>query len=98
MGSMLEHLANPQAHVVKKYMFDILQDRYPKHQEILERIASALVTSNDLQAFGKLISDVYEVAYLKSLDQQKDVFKKAGIKVNVTASPPKKESKPIFKK
>jgi hypothetical protein len=91
-------MTNPQSHVIKKYMFDILGSRFPAHEEILERMASSLVTSNDLQAFGKMITDVYEVAYFKCLEQQQDMLKKAGVRVNVVPASPPVESKPIFKK
>jgi hypothetical protein len=93
----LQNLINPNSQIIKRYMFDILRERFPKHEEIIERIASALVTQTDMQSFGKMIVDVYEVAYFKALEEQKEILKKAGIKVSIAPKEPTPESKPIFK-
>jgi len=93
----MEHLV--KINIIKKYMFDILKERFSRNEDIIERVSSALITEKDLQAFGKMIVDVYEEAYFKSLDDQKDMLKKSGIKVNIVPSSPTptKEFKPIFK-
>jgi len=91
---------NPQVFAAKKYLFDVLKERYEKNEDVIERLAAALVTQKDLQAFGQLVLDIYETGYLKSLNEQKEILQRAGVKVNVVAE--RKETAPppqtIFKK
>jgi hypothetical protein len=95
----IQQLMNPQSTVLKKYLFEILREKFPRNEEIIERVASALVTQGDLQGFSQLIIDVFETGYFKSLNEHKDILTKAGIKVNVVAeTKPVTETAPIFKK
>ena len=98
--SQMQNLMNPHSNVIKKYMFDILRERYGQNEEIIERIAPSLITQNDLTDFGKLVMDIYEIAYFKAIEEQSDILKKAGIKVNITPSETKKppSSESLFKK
>lgn len=62
---------------------DILKDKYGPHDNIVERISTALNTDRDLEEFGKLIMQVYETAYCKAVKDYKEQAEKLGIKVNV---------------
>jgi len=82
-------MANPQTFAIKKYMAEILKDKYPTHEVIIERIAVILATARDYEAFGKLIGDLYETAYLKAVNDHKDALAKVGLKVSVVPEKPK---------
>jgi len=96
----IQQFMNPQSTVLKKYLFDILRERFPRNEDIIERVAAALVTQGDLQGFSQLIMDVFETGYFKSLNEQKEILTKAGIKVNVVSEvkSPVGETASIFKK
>jgi hypothetical protein len=79
-NSWVQMMSNPQGHVIKKYMAEILKDKFPPHQEILERIASTLITDGDLKSFGNLVSDIYQIGYLKAIKEHEDLLAKIGYK------------------
>jgi len=98
MSDVMNALANPYSRSLKKFIFDVLGHRYnDKHDELLERIAHSLVTRQDVEGFSKLISDVYESAYMKCLNDHKELMQKMGHNVTVTPGEPESESAPIFK-
>ena len=82
--SWVQMMSNPQGHVIKKYMAEILKDKFPPHQEILERISTNLITHGDMQAFGKLVSDIYQIGYLKAIAEHEEVLNRLGYKVKLT--------------
>ena len=96
----IQQLMNPQSTVLKRYLFEILREKFPRNEEIIERVASALVTQGDLQGFSQLIIDVFETGYFKSLNEHKDILTRAGLKVNVVSEvkQPAVATAPIFKK
>lgn len=92
-------MVNPQIQFVKKYVYEILKDDYFKHEGIVERVAGSLTTEKDLEAFGKLIANLYESGYMESLKQQKDILAKAGVQVAIRPAEQKEEPKdtgPLF--
>ena len=78
-ASWLNWFANPRTHWLKKTMFEILQERYAHNELIVERIGASLLTETDINAFAKLITDVYEAAYLKAVNDHKEQLAKAGL-------------------
>lgn len=76
-------MANPKSFYVKKYMAQFLGHKYPKHEQILERVCSVIVTDHDYEAFGKMITDIYEAAYLKAVRDHGEQLEKLGFKVSV---------------
>ena len=50
---------NPRGMALKKFMFDLLKEKYGQHDDLLDRIASFLVTEKDLIAYSKMVSDKY---------------------------------------
>lgn len=80
-NNFVQYAANPRAFTLKKWLSQILQSRFPKHEQIVERISSSLITDKDLEDFGILIGDVYEVAYMKAVEEYRVQFEKMGINV-----------------
>ena len=89
-NGIMRYMSNPRAFTLKKWMAELLKAKYVNHDAIIERVASSLVTERDLQEFGRLITDVYEAAYLKAVNDYKSQFEKLGINVNIV---PEKSSK-----
>lgn len=79
----MSFISNPKAHYVQKSMFQLLQDRYVKHQDIVERVGVSLLTDKDVQAFLQMAVEIYEVGYLKAVDDYKVQLEKMGIKATV---------------
>lgn len=78
-------LTNPKINYIQKCLFEILKERYPKHQEISERIAASLLTENDTKEFLALMIDTYEAGYLKAVEDHKQQLEKLGLKASVVA-------------
>ncbi len=77
------YVANPRAFAVKRWLSEFLKDRYHKHEDLAERISISLVTQEDLTNFGKLLTDLFELGYLKAVNDYKDQLKKHGITVKI---------------
>jgi hypothetical protein len=68
-------------------MHSILQDRYPKHDEFIERLAFNLQTQKDWERFNSFVADLYEMGYFKATNDYQDVLGKAGYNVKVIPQP-----------
>lgn len=79
---MLDILKNNRNIYFKKYMFEILKSKYHKNDKIVERVLFFL-NDDDLKEFSSLVTDIYEAAYLKCVDDHKVSLEKIGYKVNV---------------
>lgn len=76
---------NPQSIAIKKYLFEMLKERYGRNERFIERISSMITTKEDYDGFGSLITDIYETGFLKAVNEYKDQFTKMGMKVSVVA-------------
>jgi hypothetical protein len=83
----MQYLQNPRSHHVKKFIHEILHERYFRHEQLLERVSHYLVTDSDVEQFSKFVSDIYETAYLKAIDDHKEALARHGLKA--TIAPPK---------
>jgi hypothetical protein len=71
---------------LQKYMFDLLQEKYQMHTNIVARVSHYLVTENDVREFSLLINDIYEKAYTKALKDYHVQLEAAGLKVAISYS------------
>jgi hypothetical protein len=85
MASWMDYMMNPRTHHLKKAMYEILKERYGPHDQILERVSSSLVTESDIQDFFKLITSIYETAYLKAVNDHSDALTKLGLHAKVVS-------------
>ena len=76
-------IQNPRSIALKKFMFDVLKNKYPEYEELTERMSSCLITEKDLMTYSKMISDIYELGYLKAVEDYKTQLADLGIKVTV---------------
>ena len=67
----MDMLMNPKSQHVKKVMFEILKERYGKNENIIERLSAALVTDNDMKDFFNLVTNIYEAAYFKCVEEDR---------------------------
>jgi hypothetical protein len=74
---------NPQSTIIKKYLFEILKERYSKNEKFIERLASFISTKEDFESFGVLITDVFEIGFLRAVNEYKGNFEKLGMKVKI---------------
>jgi hypothetical protein len=94
---MLPMMPNPMAVVIKKYLFEMLKEKYAKNERLIERLAQMLVTREDYESFGSLMGDLYESGFLRATDQYREQLSKMGLKVDVVAEERPREGKKIFK-
>ncbi len=85
-SDMMKYMANPKSFTLKKWFAELLKERYQKHDSIIERVATSLVTDTDLQDFGKLVTEVYESAYRKAVNDYQVELDKIGVKVAIVGS------------
>lgn len=70
---------------IKKNIFEILKDRFQKNENILDRILYYLATEQDVKEFNALIADIYEIAYLKCVNDNRKKFEELGFQVKVVS-------------
>lgn len=89
-------LHNPHTFTLKKYIFEMLQENYPKHEQLLSRCMGALTTKEDIEEFATLAAELYEAGFKRCLEQHREKLAEMG--VNFTIVPPPEENKgdPIF--
>lgn len=78
-------MSNPRSFTLKKWFYELLGLQYSAHDSIIERISTSLSTEKDVEDFGKLIGQVYEVAYKRAVNDYKVEVEKLGLKVHVVA-------------
>jgi len=68
---------------LKKFAYQLLEQKYGTHQELLDRVSHYLVTDKDVEGFTKLLADAYEVGYMKAVNDYQDQLAKLNIKVKI---------------
>ena len=87
-SSWVQIMSNPQGHMMKQYMEQLLKEKYFPHQEIIERMSKNLTTMGDIDAFAKFISEIYQTGYLKAVKDYEESLNKLGYKVKLTPATP----------
>jgi len=88
---------NPQSVAIKRYLFDLLKERYERNKGYIERISLATLTSEDYESLGRLMADVYESGFVRAVDQYKEQMSKLGLRVNIVSEKSKPTGSSIFK-
>ena len=81
----MDFLQNQKNHYIKKYIFEVLKERFSRNENIIDRILYHLATEQELKDLNKLIADVYETAYLKCVDDHRKKFEQLGYSVKVVS-------------
>lgn len=77
--SWIDSLFNARGNYLKKAIFEILQEKFMNHENIIERISGNLQTESDYNSFLKLIAEVYEVGYIKAVKDHQQQLQKIGL-------------------
>ena len=84
MMGWIEAMLNARSMQLKRTMFQMLQERYQRNEQIIDRIGSQLTSENDITAFYKLLTDVYEAAYMKSVADHSQKLSEMGLVAKIT--------------
>jgi hypothetical protein len=79
------YFSNPNSIHVKKYLYEVLKDKYTENEKFIERISSQLILQTDAQDFVKLAGDLFQKGYMIALEQHKEALAKVGMNVKVSA-------------
>lgn len=66
-----------------KYAEQLLGERYPKYSSTILRASTMLVTNEDATAFAKMMVELYELGYLKAVNDYKGQMEAHGLKVSI---------------
>jgi hypothetical protein len=88
------YFTNPLSITVKKFLFELLKDKYVENEKFIDRISNQLTLEDDAQAFVKIVSDSYRQGYLMCLEQHKEALSKVGMSIKVIM--PENKSNSIF--
>lgn len=84
--SLFDVIQNPRGAAFKKVMYEFLKERYPKNEKIIDRLSQQLTTEEDLHAFLKLTTEMFEMGYLKAVEDYKDQLTSLGLKARIVSS------------
>lgn len=83
MSDWMSYFSNVRGNYIQKCIFEILKDKYGKHQNISERISLSLLTDSDTKEFLALLMELYEVGYLKAVNDHKEQLEKLGLRAAI---------------
>ena len=66
-------------------MFDLIKEKYYKNEQIIDRLGTMLANDNDMKSFFTLVTDVYETAYMKSVQDHKEQLTQLGLTATIVA-------------
>ncbi len=76
---------NLNGNYIKKVMFDLIKEKYYKNEQIIDRLGTMLANDNDMKSFFTLVTDVYETAYMKSVQDHKEQLTQLGLTATIVA-------------
>ena len=86
MNSISSLFTDPKIQQIKKLVFEISKTKYVENEEIIESLCSLILTKHDGEKFIKLIMDIYESGYKKSVNDHKEILEKLGYSVKITGT------------
>lgn len=69
--------------VAKKYLFDILQERYQSNEPIISRMTHYLTSEKDVKDFCQIAADAFSKGYSKAVEDYKEQLSKLGYKATL---------------
>lgn len=68
---------------LKKYCADILLNKYPDYEHLIDKIGIVLQSDKDVQFFLQMLADCYEKGYSKCVRDHEGALHKLGYKVTL---------------
>jgi hypothetical protein len=94
---MFPMFQNLHSSAIKKYLFELLKNRYEKNERFIDRISSTITTKEDYEDLGRLMADVFEAGFMKAYNEYKDQLASMGLQVRIIAEEKQnKQAKKIF--
>ena len=76
---------NLNGNYIKKVMFELIKEKYYKNEQIIDRLGTMLANESDMKSFFTLVTDVYETAYMKSVQDHKEQLTQLGLTATIVA-------------
>ena len=76
---------NLNGNYIKKVMFELIKEKYYKNEQIIDRLGTMLANESDKKSFFTLVTDVYETAYMKSVQDHKEQLTQLGLTATIVA-------------
>jgi len=83
MAANLFDLSNPYRMAIMKYLQELLEGRYPKYHDLLQRLLVHIVTEKDMMDFGQMFVDCYELAYHRAVNDYRKAVEPHGFRVEI---------------
>lgn len=71
-----QYFNKPYSGPIKKYLFEILKEKYEKNEKIIERTISSFDMRSDVEALVELFGDIYQSGYEIAFNQFKEEISK----------------------
>ena len=68
---------------IRQFVAGIVKERYPVHEDLLQRVCHALVTDGDAQAFAALLRDFHHAGYAQAVDDYRGQLAAMGLTVDI---------------
>jgi len=69
--------------VLKKFMFQVLDNKIINYEDLLTRVGFNLITEQDLKSFALMINEVMEIGYRKAIEDYRKQLNEMGIMVSM---------------
>ena len=87
---------NLHSSAIKKYLFEMLKDKYHRNEKFIDRLSAVVATKDDYESLGALVADLFEAGFLRAVDEYKGQMAKMGMRVNIVADQFPKDGPKIF--
>ena len=72
---------NPLALGIKKLLFDLLKENYVKHEEMIARLATVVITDKDYEEMSKILVGIYYKGFNQAVEAHRQQLEKLGYRV-----------------
>lgn len=87
---------NPQSIAIKKYLFELLKEKYSKNEKFIDRLSTSVSTKEDYEALSVFVADIFESGFVRAVNQYKEQFAKMGMQVKIVPEEKPKNAPKIF--
>lgn len=84
INDWFQQMSSPFQYGLKKYLYELMPETYSKNEEMINKLTEVIKSEKDYRLFGQFISDFYQVAYMKSVEDHKEQLEKLGYKIKFT--------------